>query len=94
MNCNTCEPLLSVYIEQAEPGRRSLGEGGSEPAKTSTVGSRAVAQSRVRGIGHFHFPISHGCYRGAAPSRIAAGAWTGAGAGAPARSSAIWPCRE
>lgn len=32
MNCNTCEPLLSVYIEEVEPGRRSLGDGGRERA--------------------------------------------------------------
>jgi len=32
MNCTTCEPLLSVYIEETEPGRRSLGEGGRERA--------------------------------------------------------------
>ncbi|HVG55518.1 MAG TPA: hypothetical protein VM846_13860 [Vicinamibacterales bacterium] len=49
MNCNTCEPLLSVYIEQAEPGRRSLGEGGQERAGVEahlrTCGScRALAE--------------------------------------------------
>ena len=49
MNCNTCEPLLSVYIEDVEPGRRSLGEGGQERAGVEahlrTCGScRALAE--------------------------------------------------
>lgn len=32
MNCTTCEPLLSVYIEEVEPGHLSSAEGGQERA--------------------------------------------------------------